>query len=168
MFLQTIADLAEQKARYLGMQCFRKRNFLQDEFQKLGDSTRGTLFIQLAAFPTHYLVIVVMDLEYRYALISTSIVPDSMFGNMIMEDIAWLDLARIHGDEAVRAVSANVPPGGHTGRKRKRSQDPELDSQSIGGYVNRNGRPRRDCLLTFSLASNSRPLFYANYIVIAG
>jgi mediator of RNA polymerase II transcription subunit 14 len=63
---------------------------------KLGSETRGTLYIQLSNFPNHYLVLVVTDERFQYALITTSVIPESMFGSMILEDIAWLDFDRIH------------------------------------------------------------------------
>jgi hypothetical protein len=59
------------------------------------------LYVQLANFPKHYLVIVVTDDEFRYALISVNEVPESMYGSLVMEDIAWLDLRRIRGDGPV-------------------------------------------------------------------
>ena len=37
-----------------------------------------------------------MDERFQYALITTSVIPESMFGSMILEDIAWLDFDRIH------------------------------------------------------------------------
>jgi hypothetical protein len=49
------------------------------EFIKFGVTVRGLLYIQLTPFPTHYLVLVVTDTDFRYALISVKIVPDSMF-----------------------------------------------------------------------------------------
>lgn len=58
---------------------------------------RGVLYIQLTPFPTHYLVLVVTDTDFRYALISVKIVPDSMYQSLVMEDIGWLDVERICG-----------------------------------------------------------------------
>ncbi|KAG1762429.1 mediator complex subunit MED14-domain-containing protein [Suillus occidentalis] len=98
VYWQTITDIVEQKANYLGFQVFRHRNFPKEEIQKLGPAARGTMYIQLANFPTHYLVLVLTDEEFRYALISTKMLSDTMFGNMIMEDIGWLDVRRIRGD----------------------------------------------------------------------
>lgn len=43
-------------------------------------------------------MLVLTDEEFRYALISTKMLSDTMFGNMIMEDIGWLDVRRIRGD----------------------------------------------------------------------
>ncbi|KAM6502426.1 Mediator complex subunit MED14 domain containing protein [Amanita muscaria] len=93
--VMTITDLAEQKAKYLGLQSFRRRNFPPEELRKLGPSTRGTLYIQLANFPDHYLVLVITDEKFRYALITTKVLTDSIYPTMVMEDIAWLDLDRI-------------------------------------------------------------------------
>jgi hypothetical protein len=75
---------------------------LSSELTQLGPTARGTIYIQLSNFPQHYLVLVITDDEFRYALISASVVPDSMYGNMVMEDLAWLDLGRIHGEDDKR------------------------------------------------------------------
>lgn len=95
--IKTIVELAEQKANYLGLQTFRQRNFSREEFIKFGVTVRGLLYIQLTPFPTHYLVLVVTDTDFRYVLISVKIVPDSMYQSLVMEDIGWLDVERICG-----------------------------------------------------------------------
>ena len=64
---------------------------------KFGVTVRGVLYIQLSPFPTHYLVLVVTDTDFRYALISVKIVPNSMYQSLVMEDIGWLDVERICG-----------------------------------------------------------------------
>ncbi|KIJ05674.1 hypothetical protein PAXINDRAFT_21088 [Paxillus involutus ATCC 200175] len=121
----TITDLVEQKANYLGLQAFRHRNFSKEELQKLGPSARGTMYIQLSSFPTHYLVLVITEEAFRYALISVKVIPDSMYGNMIMEDIGWLDVQRIRGENGAGLVPGIVV-GPHiadpqVGQKRKRN-----------------------------------------------
>ncbi|KAJ7078861.1 mediator complex subunit MED14-domain-containing protein [Mycena belliarum] len=109
--LITITDLAEQKAVYLGLQSFRRRNFLPEEITKLGPSARGAVYIQLANFPNHYLVLVITDEEFKYALITTRVLAGTMYGNLVMEDIAWLDFNRIHGgDIAIEAHSDSPNP----------------------------------------------------------
>ncbi|KAJ7128933.1 mediator complex subunit MED14-domain-containing protein [Mycena crocata] len=106
--LITITDLAEQKAVYLGLQSFRRRNFLPDEMSKLGSSARGAVYIQLSNFPNHYLVLVINDEQFRYALITTRVLSGTMYGNLVMEDIAWLDFDRIHGGDL--AITAHSDP----------------------------------------------------------
>lgn len=101
----------------MGFQTFRQRNFLREgkhrrtvsiaalvdtscyfsELNKLGSTVRSLLYIQLNPFPTHYLVLVVTDTDFRYALISVKTVPDSMYQSLVMEDIGWLDVERICG-----------------------------------------------------------------------
>lgn len=94
---------------------------------KLGHAARGTLYIQLANFPTYYLVLVIMDDQFRYALITTRILTDSTYSSMIMEDIAWLDFDRIHGEEI--AISALPGRDVRVGMKRKRaSVDMSIDA----------------------------------------
>ncbi|KAG5646818.1 hypothetical protein DXG03_002195 [Asterophora parasitica] len=119
--LATITDLAEQKANYLGLQSFRRRNFKQEEIPKLGPSLRGTLFIQLSNFPNHYLVLVITDEHFRYALITTRILTESMFSQMIMEDIAWLDFSRIHGEDIL--ITSHSSRTDMRIGKRKRNSD---------------------------------------------
>lgn len=97
---RTIAELVEQKANYLGLQTFRQRPFRPDELKKLGQQ-RGMLYIQLSSFPMHYLVVVITDQDFRYALISAQIVPGTMYTEMLMGDIGWLDVSRIHGGDLV-------------------------------------------------------------------
>jgi mediator of RNA polymerase II transcription subunit 14 len=134
-------DLVEQKASYLGLQVFRHRNFSKEgmwpcflalllstniyayssELQKLGPLARGTMYIKLSNFPSHYLVLVITEEDFRYALISVKVLPDSMYGNMIMEDIGWLGVGRIRGgkgpSEVVIGPRVEVP---QVGQKRKR------------------------------------------------
>jgi mediator of RNA polymerase II transcription subunit 14 len=72
---------------------------------QFGTSARGMLYIQLSNSPKHYLVIVITDDEFRYALISVNVQPNTPSGGLIMEDIAWLDLRRIHGGGKVEPAS---------------------------------------------------------------
>jgi hypothetical protein len=82
------------------------------ELNKLGSTVRSLLYIQLVPFPTHYLVLVVTDTDFRYALISVKIVPDSMYQSLVMEDIGWLDVERICGrGREARAHNAASEPG---------------------------------------------------------
>jgi mediator of RNA polymerase II transcription subunit 14 len=62
---------------------------------KFGRSARGQLYIQLAPYPSNYLVLVVTDDDFRYALISASAEVESVYNHMTMEDIGWLDVGRI-------------------------------------------------------------------------
>ncbi|KAH0826875.1 mediator complex subunit MED14-domain-containing protein [Lanmaoa asiatica] len=118
----TIMDLVEQKASYLGLQVFRHRNFSREEIQKLGPFARGMMYIKLSNFPTHYLVLVITEEDFRYALISVKVLSDSMYGNMIMEDIGWLDVRRIRGDMGPSEVAIGPRvEDPRVGPKRKRA-----------------------------------------------
>lgn len=75
---------------------------------KLGPTARGAVYIQLSNFPNHYLVLVINDKEFRYALITTRVLPGTMYGNLVMEDIAWLDFDRIHGGDIT--ITAHSEP----------------------------------------------------------
>ncbi|KAF8909892.1 MED14-domain-containing protein [Mucidula mucida] len=116
--ISTLIDLAEQTAQYLGLQCYRTRNFVKEELRKLGSQARGTLYIQLEYFPEHYLVVVVTNDKYKYALIETKIIPNSMYTSMVMDDVGWLDYSRIMGEQ--EELGKDDP---RAGMKRKRSVD---------------------------------------------
>jgi hypothetical protein len=112
MLRQTILDFAEQKASYLGLRSYRHRNMSKEglllrlstsfifsyhysEMMKLGPDARTSLFIQLANFPNHYLVIVITDERFKYALITTKGIEGILIATMVLEDIAWIDSDRI-------------------------------------------------------------------------
>ncbi|EIN12028.1 MED14-domain-containing protein [Punctularia strigosozonata HHB-11173 SS5] len=130
--LQTIVELAEQKANYLGLQSFRVRNFPKEEIAKLGPATRGVLYIQLAGSLNHYLVIVITDYEFRFALIQVMVMADTMYRNLVIVDIGWLDVKQTaEGEVQIDVVDspellnaqAQMPrtdPGPSTPRSRAR------------------------------------------------
>ncbi|KAF9070889.1 mediator complex subunit MED14-domain-containing protein [Rhodocollybia butyracea] len=127
--LQTIIDLIEQKAQYLGLQYFRSRNFTQAELQKLG-KYRGLFYVQLESHPTHYLVIIITDEEFSYALINTQIIPGTLTNSMVMGDIAWLDFSRIKTDD----ISINVHMDRTDAIKRRSDEKLSTVSQPSTGF----------------------------------
>ena len=96
------------------------------ELAKLGPSVRGTLYIQLANFPSHYLVLVITDDDFRYALISVKILTDTMYTEMIMEDIGWIDVQRVHGDQMSIRPHPEIDENVGIGQKRKRVAEHEM------------------------------------------
>lgn len=84
------------------MQNFRRRNIVQEELAKLGADAAGLLFIRLANFKDHYLVLVITDERFKFALITTQPIEGHMYSSMAVKDIAWLDYDRIHEDVVVR------------------------------------------------------------------
>ena len=91
------------------------------EIQKLGPLARGMMYIKLSNFPSHYLVLVITEEDFRYALISVKVLPDSMYGNMIMEDIGWLDVRRIRGEKGPSDIVVGLHvEDPQVGQKRKR------------------------------------------------
>src|ERR1700734_4213591 len=94
------------------------------EIQKFGPSARGWLYIQLSNFPRHYLVLVITDDEFRYALISVEVLSETMYANLIMKDIGWLDIRRIHGEDVVVPAQSGQREA-RSGQKRKREVNDE-------------------------------------------
>ncbi|KAJ3571005.1 hypothetical protein NP233_g4045 [Leucocoprinus birnbaumii] len=118
----TITDLVEQKAKYLGLQCYKMRNFQRDELKKLGSDIRTFLFIQLANFPEHYLVIIITDTRFRFALITTETIRDATFAHMLIKDICWLDYNRLKQESVAAArITESLNPDVRVGLKRKRN-----------------------------------------------
>ncbi|KAH8828132.1 MED14-domain-containing protein [Flagelloscypha sp. PMI_526] len=97
---EAILELVEQKAMYLGLQSHRKRNLPNKEMQKFGPNVRTQLFVSLAMFANHYLVVVVDDLQLRFALISCHVVSENPYAVYGIKDIAWLDFDRIRNISA--------------------------------------------------------------------
>ena len=123
--LTLITELVEHKANYLGLQFYRTRNFSRDgeltflltflqllrtaaELAKLGPAARGTVYIQLLSFPSHYLVLVITDDDFRYALIHVTVRMDSPLTTLVMEDIGWLNVKRIRG-ESEYSITEETP-----------------------------------------------------------
>lgn len=74
--------------------------------------------MQLHNFPTHYLVLVVADDDFKFALVSVKTVVDNAHTSMIMDDIGWLDVARIRGNE-IRVQLSYLKDQVEIGMKRK-------------------------------------------------
>ena len=65
------------------------------ELLKFGPTARSQLFIQLTQFPIHYLVFVVTDDGYKYALVAMRQVSDGPTATSLLDDIGWLDVKQI-------------------------------------------------------------------------
>ncbi|CAL1707828.1 unnamed protein product [Somion occarium] len=112
--LNTITDLAEQKAEYLGLQCYRQRNIPQEDLQRFGPTAKGYLFIQLSMFSANYLVLVITDLEFRYALIEVKRQEGKVIDTLGIEDLGWIDVRRMRSGRT--QMELNQAP---LSRKRK-------------------------------------------------
>ena len=96
-----------------------------EELGKFGPDVRAYLFVQLAGSQKYYLVLLITDVEIRFALICIQVLESSPTGNMILEDIAWLDVSRIHS-----ADNAQIDPLNSSGRGSR-----DLSGSSmIGGF----------------------------------
>jgi mediator of RNA polymerase II transcription subunit 14 len=101
------------------------------ELAKLGPAARGTMYIQLLSFPSHYLVLVITDDDFRYALIHVAVLMDSPLTSLVMEDIGWLNVRRIRGESEYMITEDTsglfpVPP-------LPRKKGDQGDSQERGG-----------------------------------
>jgi mediator of RNA polymerase II transcription subunit 14 len=64
------------------------------------------MYIQLLSFPTHYLVLVITDDDFRYALIHVAVL-ESPVTTLVMEDIGWLNVKRIRGESEYTITEDN-------------------------------------------------------------
>lgn len=60
-------------------------------------------------------MIVITDDEFRYALITTKVLSESVYAYMMLEDIAWLNPAKIRGDESIVIRDVGVETKGRPG-----------------------------------------------------
>ena len=79
------------------------------ELAKLGPAARGTMYIQLLSFPSHYLVLVITDDDFRYALIHVAVLMETPLTTLVMEDIGWLNVRRIRGDSEYLITEETSP-----------------------------------------------------------
>jgi len=109
------------------------------ELAKFGKDARAHLFIQLHNFPTHYLVLVVADTDFKYALVSLRSALENGTPAMIIEDIGFLDVKKVRGKGGVSGLGLGVTDEeegvGVGGTKRKRS---------LGDVGGREGGAKRD------------------------
>ena len=82
-------------------------------------------------------MLVVTDERFQYALITTRILTESMYANMVLEDIAWLDVSRIHEDPVVKANPNKMAARLHMDRNVE-GHDQTVEGSSkprFSGYV---------------------------------
>lgn len=95
---------------------------------------RSLLYIQLMPFTTHYLVLVVTDTDFRYALISVRIGPEGIYQSLVMEDIGWLDVERICGRGREARTQNSVRGAGFRSPGAESSKSvPEIDTLCDAG-----------------------------------
>ncbi|KAF9497312.1 MED14-domain-containing protein [Pleurotus eryngii] len=110
--MNTIIDFTEQKAKYLGLQCYRSRSFPKEAIaQKFGSTHPHALYIQLANFPDYYLVLVIGDGGFRYAVIAAESMLDPEIGYHTYKIalFQWLDVQGILQSNAPRQDDPGSP-----------------------------------------------------------
>ena len=91
------------------------------EINKLGPDIRGYVYIQLANFPDHYLVVIITDDQFRFALITTEMSQNLPYPRMLIMDICWLVYDRLRQESlAMARVRDTLNPDVRIGMKKKR------------------------------------------------
>lgn len=99
--IKTILDEVDSRAAYLGLTTLRRLPLRPQDITKLNNLTRQFSFIKLhhLQLPFHYLVLIMTELEFKFALIS---VKEDSDGNLqtwlSIEEIGWLDRGSIAGE----------------------------------------------------------------------
>ncbi|PPQ98421.1 hypothetical protein CVT24_004100 [Panaeolus cyanescens] len=136
----TVIRLAEQKTRYLGLQSYRRRHAPIRELEKLGRDMQGTLFIPLALKPTTYLILIATEDRFKYALVNSTVHRDSENIYLVFDDVAWLDVSRIHASDFSPTPEDNddtLKPSGQQGTgQTERYMGFNLDTQGLRELYN--------------------------------
>ena len=96
-------DEVESRAVYLGYTALRRLPIRQSDLFKFGNITRYCLFLQLphkTPPATHYLVLILVDEGFRFALVSLKAESDPLQSYMTIEEIGWVGRAA-SGDWAI-------------------------------------------------------------------
>ena len=86
-------DEVESRAVYLGYTTLRRLPIRQSDLFKFGAVTRYCLFLQLPFTTppaTHYLVLILADEGFRFALVSLKAESDPLQSYMTIEEIDWM------------------------------------------------------------------------------
>lgn len=91
----TILDEVDSRAAYLGYTTARRLPLRRTDLAKFGSSTRSVLFVRLPRLPLHYLVLVLDETGFRFALIAVR--EGGEFGQPLLavEEVGWLDRNRL-------------------------------------------------------------------------
>jgi mediator of RNA polymerase II transcription subunit 14 len=81
------------------------------------------------------LVLVITDDEFRYALISVEELSETMYANLIMKDIGWLDVRRIHGEDIVVSAQPGQPEARNGQQRKRNGGDDRKDGPGRPRYV---------------------------------
>ncbi|KDQ15248.1 hypothetical protein BOTBODRAFT_31903 [Botryobasidium botryosum FD-172 SS1] len=118
---QAILDLVETQAIYLGLQTSRNLIRQESELAKFGEGRKGCMFIKLAGFPSHYLVVLITEQGLKNALISVKKVEHPYYSSVVIDDLGWLNSSRIG-----LGPSSTEELNGPQGKKRKREEEVSL------------------------------------------
>lgn len=135
-----VADSLEQKLLYLGLNVTRRLPFKSEQLYKLGPH-HNHLFVSLPGFPDRFFVVLLSGAVVRYALISVrqTIVTGMRWTEI--EQVGWLDEARIirgGGGEAMLSSSSSSA----LGLKRKWDGTPSSMAtlKTTAGMTGKKGR----------------------------
>ncbi|KZO90741.1 MED14-domain-containing protein [Calocera viscosa TUFC12733] len=101
-FTILLEDL-EKKASVLRTNVTKTRLVRVQDMPAFGPTARLFLYIALASFPSHYLVLVLADSGLQYAMLKVALVNEDVAPEFQILECAWLDIRRITGaDPAAR------------------------------------------------------------------
>lgn len=92
-------DEVDSRASYLGLQTSRRLPIRSQDLSKFGLTSRMYLFVHLQYLSNFYLVLVLNDEGFRFALISVREVSDAVQSWLSVEETGWLDKPGPRGGE---------------------------------------------------------------------
>lgn len=107
----TILDEVESRALYLGLQTTRRLPLRGVDLARFGEGTRSCLFVKLrvgeagkgAGAPSHhYLVLVMTEVGFRFALMGAREGSDQMQSWLGVEEVGWLERGGVGKKEEVK------------------------------------------------------------------
>ncbi|EJU03986.1 MED14-domain-containing protein [Dacryopinax primogenitus] len=99
---QILLEDLENNATVLRTHVTRTRLVRPQDMPAFGSSARLCLYISLASFPSHYLVLVLADQGLQYAMLKVALVNEDVAPDFRILECAWLDIRRITGQDPAR------------------------------------------------------------------
>ncbi|KAM0747999.1 MED14-domain-containing protein [Meredithblackwellia eburnea MCA 4105] len=100
----TIIDEVESRASFLGLHTVRRISIRNIDYSRFGLGTRSFLFVHLPNLPNHYLVLVLAEEGFRFALTSVREITEALQTFLTVEEVGWLDRDRKEGWEVKAGV----------------------------------------------------------------
>ncbi|KAL8292356.1 hypothetical protein RQP46_001822 [Phenoliferia psychrophenolica] len=94
----TIVDEVDSRATFLGFVTSRRIAIRAADYVKFGVGSRSFLFVHLPQLPNNFLVLVLAEEGFRFALAAVREVSEALQTFLVLEEVGWLDKSPTNGD----------------------------------------------------------------------